>query len=245
MRNFITILTISCLWAAFASAQSPDSGSFSEYLADPKTGEPMEGGKIYSETVDQKGRLTKWSRWDFGGELLESGECFYNQNGLISEKRLRYAGGEDTILYQYDYRMDGKLAKMLEGRKPGDYVLMHHFSYSGQVITDSVMQGDTLLVTIIDSRANDHKTLKIRSFEENSTRSWEYNSAGNPVKEMVTAFAVTNTTLLIYDKNDRLKERAGEGELLRYKYDKIGRLIETRAFDDNRKVTWLKVRVYE
>ena len=245
MQKAIFTLLIASLWASFAYAQPPDSGSFTEYLADPKTGEPLAGGKVYTETVDQKGRLKSWSKWDFGGELLESGECFYNPKGLISEKRLRYAGGEDTILYQYDYQMDGRLAKMLEGRKPGDYVLMHHYSYTGETVTDSVMEGDTLLVTIIDSRASDQKVTKIRSFEENSTRTWVYDNQGKVTEELVTAFGVTNSTLLFYDKENRLKERANEGELLKYKYDNMGRLLETRAYDDHGKVVWLKVRVYE
>lgn len=245
MHRIALFCLLAGLFSGNLDAQQYQGASYSEYILEGKA-KTIEGApKRYSNQTDSEGRIVSWIYWDEKGNVTEFGESFYNVKGLVSEQRIGTTLGTDTILFQYDYRTDGKLAKMLEGHKMDQFFYMHRYSYTDGIRTDSVFRGDTLLARIEESRISDGLMLKIRDFEKNETYTWTLDSNGNPVQETHSSEAKTFKTTQVFGKGNRLEERASDTELVRYKYDSLGRLEETRFLDENAQIIRKWVRVYE
>lgn len=239
------VAVLSAVFAIIPLCGFAQMSAYSEYVLKGNVQTIDAATKRYANVVDAKGREVSWIAWDLKGNVTQSGERFYAINGRVSEERIMHYDGRDTILYQYDFLLDGRLAKMLEGRKPEGRVCYHRYSYTSDSRMDSVWLGDTVLIRVETHRLDNNLPTKIQDFEHASTTIWTMDKKGLPIQEKKIENGREFITLLRYNKNGQLQSRANDLELIRYSYDPAGRLLETQFLDDDNRVVERWVRVYE
>jgi YD repeat-containing protein len=242
MRYFIFLFAWATLLPMKPCAQN---GAYSEYVLVGKAQRIEDATKRFANETDGQGREIRWIAWDQQGNVTQAGERFFAVNGRVSEERIMSQQGTDTILYQYDFMLDGRLAHMLQGRKPEGRAEYHRYSYSSEGRTDSIFLGDTTLIRVERHRQDNGLPTKIQDFENNSTIIWSFDKRGNPTQETQISNGKQIHTQFKYHKNGQLASRMNDAELVQFAYDDKGRLLETTFLDEDSRVIERWVRVYE